>query len=197
MDCWFMTINENFLVANIERFDKVAYLLAAKVSGCMEEKLIAFPVILKKGTRLCHVAIGDMGCDLVPDHDFILPYVINAAFSLELCLKLLLQHESNPWKNSHKLNDLYLLVSEKSKTQMRVTFDEIVKRSTVNKDISRALNAEKIQFSWNLDKLIAQSSTAYNDWRYAFENPSQVGCFAGYYEIRGAIIEAITSIEKE
>ena len=163
----------------------------------MEEKLIVFPAVWKKGSRLTHFAIRDEECALVPDHDFILPYVINAAFSLELCLKLLLQHESNTWIDSHNLNDLYLSVSEKSKAQMRLTFDEIVKRSTVNKDISRALNAEKIQFSWNLDKLIAQSSTAYNDWRYAFENPSQVGCFAGYYEIRGAIIEAITSIEKE
>jgi hypothetical protein len=192
-----MPINENFLVANIERFDKVVHLLASRVSGCKEDELIAFPVILKKGTRLCHVAIGDMGCDLVPDHDFILPYVVNAAFSLELCLKMLLQCESNPWIKGHDLYELYLSVSEKSKAQMRLTFNETVKKSSVNKDISRALNAEKIQFSWNLDRLIEQSSTAYNDWRYAFEIPYQVGCFAGYYEIRGAIIAAITSIDKK
>jgi hypothetical protein len=57
-----MTINENFLVANIERFDKVAYLLAAKVSGCMEEKLIVFPVVWKKGPRLTHFAFRDEEC---------------------------------------------------------------------------------------------------------------------------------------
>ena len=190
-----MNVNEDFLVTNIDRLDKAVHLLAAKVSGCAEDELIAFPVIMRKGTRLWHVAIG--GSESNPDADFIIPYVINAAFSLEMCLKLLLLRESGTCKNSHNLNDLYLAVSDESKVQMKLTFDEIVKDSDVFKDISRALNeVAKIQFSWNLDKLLAQSSTAFVDWRYAFEDSTSPSCFGGYYEIRTAILKAVTSIQE-
>ena len=193
-----MNINEDFLTANIDRLDKVVQLLAAKVSGCAEHELIAYPVIVKKGSRLFHVAIGDAESDPGPDSDFIFPYVINAAFSLEMCLKLLLLRESGRWEQTHNLNDLYLAVSNESKALMKITFDEFVKGSSAHKNISRVLNETgKTQFSWNLDKLIAQSSTAFNDWRYAFEKPDQTGCFAGYYEIRFAILSAITSIKNK
>ncbi len=185
----------DFLTANIDRFDKAVHLLAAKVSGCTEDKLLAHPVIMKKGSRLWHISIGDDASGAEPDSDFILPYVINAAFSLEMCLKLLLLRESGSWKNGHDLNNLFLAVSDESKILMRTTFDELVQGSTFYKEISKALNeVAKVQFSWNLDKLIAQSSTAYEDWRYSFEGPGQTGCFAGYYEIRTAILNAITKI---
>ena len=183
-----MNTTEDFLAKNIERLHKATHLLAARASGIDEEKLVAYPAILKKGGRLCCVSVGFPSAD----SDFIMPYVINAAFGLEMCLKLLLLCESEKWEQTHNLNDLYLAISYESKSHMKDVFDKLVKNSSVYKDISRALNEDaKIQFSWNLDKLIAQSSTAFDDWRYAFESDSHVSCFAGYFEIRTAILSAI------
>ncbi len=184
-----MNITEDFLVKNIECLHKATHLLAARASGIEEEKLVAYPSILKIGERLCCVSVGFPGAD----SDFIMPYVINAAFGLEMCLKLLLLCESKKWEETHNLNNLYLAVSHESKSHMKDVFDKLVKSSSVYKDISRRLNEDaKIQFSWNLDKLIAQSSTAFDDWRYAFESSSRpVSCFAGYFEIRTAILSAI------
>jgi len=190
-----MKINEDFLTANIERFDKLTHLLAAKVTGCEEDKLLAHPVIMKRGTRLWQVSIGDPENNPGPESDFILPYVINAAFSLEMCLKLLLLRESGTWKNGHNLNELYSAVSKESKTLMRATFDRAVKGSSTYKEIAQILNdLAEVQFAWDLDKLIAQSSSAFVNWRYAFEKPNKVSSFAGYYEIRIAILNAVASI---
>lgn len=184
-----MNTTEDFLVKNIERLHKATHLLAARASGIEEEKLVAYPSILKKGERLCCVLVGFPGAD----SDFIMPYVINAAFGLEMCLKLLLLCESKKWEETHNLNNLYLAVSHESKSHMKDVFGKLVKSSSAYKDISRRLNEDaKIQFSWNIDKLIAQSSTAFDNWRYSFESSNRpVSCFAGYFEIRTAILSAI------
>jgi len=76
-----------------------------------------------------------------------MPYVINAAFGLEMCLKLLLLCESIKWEETHNLNNLYLAASHESRLHMKDVFDKLVKNSPIYKDISRTLNEdEKFNF---------------------------------------------------
>jgi hypothetical protein len=79
-----MNIDPAFVETNIERLHKSARLLASRVSGMHEDELISYPIVLKRGTRLCKLSVGFPEAD----SDYLTPFVLIASFCLELCIKL-------------------------------------------------------------------------------------------------------------
>jgi hypothetical protein len=88
-------------------------------------------------------------------------------------------------------------LSASTKNDLRENFNKLVENSKLHKDLARILNNEtKIQFSWNFEKLIGQSANAFDDWRYAFEDSKNVGCFAGYGEMKDVFDLQIKKLRK-
>ena len=50
---------------------------------------------------------------------YIIPAIVNAAFSCEIFLKLLLQHEGEDIHRIHKLNDLYAKLSQDTQVELK------------------------------------------------------------------------------
>jgi hypothetical protein len=51
-----------------------------------------------------------------------------------------------------------------------------------------------VEFSWDLEALLRESSLAFDSWRYAFEGKSPCW-FAGYQEIREALLDYVRDRE--
>ncbi len=123
------------------------------------------------------------------DDDFITPYVVNGAFSLELHLKLLGFLQSKVWSRKHGLNELFDGLSEES----RIAIDAAVKDSLSTSEFLRKalslLESKGVIIEWDTRNLLKRSAAAYVNWRYAFE--STPGCFAGYSEIQKALVREI------
>ena len=181
---------------NAERFHKTTLLLASRVTGLsyaifLSERFVTLPVIVGDGQRLAMFYQGGKG---EGDSDSITPYVVNAAFSLELNLKVLRYLETSAWPKGHELKELYRKLTKTSKDFLASTIEEVVARSKVHRQIEAAINRQmNIPFSWDVDSLIEQSSNAFVNWRYAFE--SHPGWFAGYNEIRNAVVGRIRQLE--
>lgn len=182
---------------NADRFHKTALLLASKITGLPAAEFFAgrvkvFPIIV--GDGLNRLAIFYQGRQQDGDSDFITPYVVNAAFSLELYLKLLRHSETNAWPRGHMLKNLYQQLTQPSKDNISSYVVNLVSGSQPHNQIALAITQqENLPFSWDVESLIEHSSNAFVSWRYAFE--SHPGWFAGYNEIRNAIVNRIDQLE--
>lgn len=182
---------------NAERFHKTTLLLASRVTGLpyaifLSGRFVTLPVIVGDGQRLAMFYQGGKG---EGDSDSITPYVVNGAFSLELNLKVLRYLETGAWPKGHDFKKLYRQLTQTSRDFLTSTIQEVVIRSEVHRQIEAAINQKmNIPFSWDVDSLIEHSSNAFVNWRYAFE--SRPGWFAGYNEIRNAVVGRIRQIEK-
>lgn len=85
---------------------------------------------------------------------YITPAIVNAAFSCEVFLKLLLQHEGKDIHKIHKLNDLYAKLSEDIQMEL--------KEKTI-------LRYGKWSDIWERPYL-EQISNAFVEWRYSYEH---------------------------
>lgn len=85
---------------------------------------------------------------------YITPAIVNAAFSCEVFLKLLLQHEGKDIHKIHKLNDLYAKLSEDIQMEL--------KEKTI-------LRYGKWSDIWGRPYL-EQISNAFVEWRYSYEH---------------------------
>jgi hypothetical protein len=174
-----------------ERFHKAATVLASHAMGLTTEQIIennySLPIVLHQNGILYVLNMGTSK----KDDDFITPYVVNASFSLELSLKILIFLETKKWSKNHNLDQLYEKISKKSKEFI----SENVKNSSNNKEIKEFisfLKSQKIEIEWDVFSLLERSNSAFTKWRYAFEG--QPGCFAGYSQIHSAIRERIKAI---
>ena len=85
---------------------------------------------------------------------YITPAIVNAAFSCEVFLKLLLQHEGKDIHKIHKLNDLYAKLSEDIQMEL--------KEKTI-------LRYGKWSDIWGRTYL-EQIANAFVEWRYSYEH---------------------------
>lgn len=81
----------------------------------------------------------------------IYPFAVNATFACELYLKAILMYHSSDGTiaKTHKLDDLFNALSSGAKTQIEVSYSQ--------------------NCTSDLNTLLAEVSTAFVDWRYAFE----------------------------
>lgn len=101
------------------------------------------------------------------------PYIVIGAFSLEILMKYLHILETGEVLRGHKLFDLYCQLSGETKKHMRAEVPKIASTG-LHREISKAINGENIQFSWEPHKLISNSSLAFERWRYSFESKADV-----------------------
>jgi hypothetical protein len=181
---------------NADRFHKTTLLLASKVTGVpyqllLRDRFKTLPIIVSDGKTLALYFEGSNRGDT----DFITPYVVNGAFSLELCLKILRYHEAKEWPSGHNLSNLYEKLSQASKDFIAQDIYRAVHESPLFERIMKAINDEfKISFSWDPVRMIEESSNAFVSWRYSFQ--LRPGWFAGYKEIRASVMERIKRLEQ-
>lgn len=80
------------------------------------------------------------------------PFTVNAAFACELYMKAILIHFSSDGTivKGHKLDELFKVLPDDAQSQIEASFNE--------------------QYKHDLDILLTEISTAFIDWRYAFEH---------------------------
>jgi HEPN domain-containing protein len=187
-----MEINEKYLRNNVERFHKTATVLAEKVSGVAAGALRLFPIVIGQTPNLYVLTTGTKKGDT----DFITPYVINAAFSLELCLKLARFQESGEWLWGHKLLELYKGLSQAAQEYIRQHVNTHTRDAEFHSWASQYINEQLgIEFSWETETLLNESSQAFDSWRYAFEQ-KRPSWFAGYNELRDAMLAYVDATDR-
>lgn len=79
------------------------------------------------------------------------PFAVNATFACELYMKAILMHNSSSGTivKSHKLDDLFSSLPNGAKTQIEASYSQ--------------------NCTSDLNTLLTEVSTAFVDWRYAFE----------------------------
>jgi HEPN domain-containing protein len=182
-------------ILEADRFAKAAVCMANFMSGIRLsldfKPLDPLPFVLMDGN--CGSAYLPV-CLKDPEMDFLDPYVVNAAFSLELYLKVLLYFEKNIWRdNTHNLKRLFDELPKDSKTKINNDFLVLCLCLSDSRDIIRKETPFK-KFDWNLNELLLNSSNAFEAYRYAFEKKQ--GWFAGFWELRTALINRIDELRK-
>ncbi len=179
-----------------ERFHKTTLLLAGRITNLpydyfLEGHFETLPVIVGDGKLLTlYFEGGREGGDT----ELITPYVVNGAFSLELYLKILLFLETGTSARGHKLKKLYDQLTEDSKDYLTDRVKGFIDYSKFHRDLEAVIvRNSKVAFSWDIESLIEQSSEAFGKWRYAFE--AHPGWFAGYNEMRNALVDRIGELE--
>lgn len=178
-----------------ERFHKATLVLVSNLTGLTTKHIIknntCFPIVVNKGDgNICCASLGQSN----GDSDFITPYIVNASFSLELNLKLLIFSDTGEWPKGHNLLDLFSKFNESKQEDINQSFIEHSNNSPELKNLLQALQEKDFAIEWELKNLLEKSGKAFETWRYAFEGNH--GCFAGYTQIHKALrmqIEAANS----
>lgn len=173
----------------IERFYKTTTILAEKISGVGTGGLSFYPVIHGEGAKIGLYFKGSKGGDTLAD-----PYVVNAAFSLELLLKAIIYYETNIWTSGHKLHVLYEKISDESKAKADAIFNEIYKSRAQYKEItSEVKKSFNIEIKWRLYYVLKDASNAFVQIRYIFERGNSYVNFRAY----GEVFEALSDVKEE
>jgi len=124
------------------------------------------------------------------DMDLLNPFVTNAAFSLELYLKVLLYIERKTWKSGHDIHALFRGLSPSSQDFIRGHFTASTK-SRAHMDVRTRIRSSPglEDFDWDLDALLTNASNAFVQWRYPFQGG--VGWFGGFLELKEALVDRI------
>jgi len=188
-------MNKDAIEKSANFYHKGTMAILEKLIGTKASAIVASPIIFKKGTEIFSIVPGKK--DITNNMDYMLSYIMNGSFSLEIKIKLLLLLESNKWENGHRLLMLYDKLSEPTTKFIEEALKEITSKTPIYKGINRKLNEEfKINFSWNAQKLISNSSQAFESWRYSFEKEKELTWFAGYLELQDALNSRIEMIRE-
>jgi hypothetical protein len=168
------------------RQDRATEAIVEKLVGLPARFIKVFPIIAKKGTFLHMYMPGNVGVNI--DYDFVSPYIMNGAFSLELKMKYLHALETGEkMKSGHKLLELFAELSDETKKVIRNKLKLITKKSKLHQDTTKYFTQEaNIQFSWEVHKLLSNSNMAFERWRYIYEGGDSTW-FAGYSELQESL----------
>lgn len=176
-----------------KRFHKAATVLASHAMGIALDELVsneyALPVVVRDAGV---IYVFNLGKESTKDNDFIAPYVVNAAFSLELHLKVLCFLERRILTKVHHLSDLYSELSADSRAYINKKVEES-RADGITPFVLAELAERGISLDWTAQTLLQRSSQAFIAWRYAFD--TEAGCFAGYSELQSALEQRITDIK--
>jgi len=180
-----MAIDIEHVEASIRRFHKTTNVLAAKATGVSEENLLMYPVIVCDGSK---IYAATFSTQRKPDSDFYTPYIVNGSFCLEMLLKIIIYYEQEVWIKGHNLLRLFEQISEPNKNYINVEFSKLVKDAAGLDEVSKfVMNEVGIKIEWNLASVLAMSSDAFENWRYAFDLGKNKSCFLGYEQAYGAL----------
>lgn len=174
-------------------YHKGTMAIASRLVGVPEVAIKTTPIIVKKGNQTFGFVLGKNN---VPSNmDYMQPFIMNGAFSLEIKMKLIYLLEKGVLLQGHNLLKLYEELGQTTKSHVREKVKEISNSSSWYRDISREINSKyKIQFSWEPHKLISNSALAFDRWRYVFEDADKPTWFAGYIELQQAFDSRLNEI---
>ena len=166
-----------------ENYHNGTMALVEKLIGVPERQIKTTPIIIRKNNKtFCYISEYS---NLRPDCNFIQPFIINGAFSLEVKMKFLSILETGVQLRGHNLLELYEQQTNDTKLHIRNKLKEIVINSDLHKKTISDLHSNyNLQFSWDTHLLISNSALAFERWRYSFENANKVTWFAGYFELQ-------------
>lgn len=185
-------MNVEHLTKSAKRFHKATTVLASHIMGQTVTEIninnLSLPIVARQDDKIWIVSPrGILG-----DTDFITPYVVNAAFSLELHLKLLHLLEADTWAKEHDLGRLYRCLSKTSRDHID---QSVVDSASNGSDVKRMLKQLRnygVKIKWKALPLIENSNKAFVNWRYAFD--SVPGSFSGYSQLQAGIHTRIKTL---
>jgi len=187
-------MNIQGLEKSAKDYHKGAMAIASRLVGIPEQAIKTTPIIVKKGSQTFGLVLGKS--NILNNMDYMQPFIMNGAFSLEIKMKLIYLLEKGEQLQVHNLLKLYEELSQNTKSHVREKVKEISNSSAWYKDISREINSKyKIQFSWEPHKLISNSALAFDRWRYVFEDIDKPTWFAGYIELQQAFDSRLNEIK--
>lgn len=181
----------------VEKFHKATILLAEKLVGESTEGFLTFPFVarLEDGKYALFVPGTD---PKKADYDYLHPFIVNAGLTLELKLKHLHAIENKKTPRGHNLLALFNELSEDTKSFLQTHVEGQTKESSAHAAITDAARQHfKATVSWEAQSLLAQSSNAFERWRYLHEEKNQGSWFCGYIEIYRALEDRITKAKNE
>ncbi|MDO9104342.1 MAG: hypothetical protein Q7U57_05205 [Methylovulum sp.] len=184
-------MNLDHLEKCAQRQHKGTMAIVEKMVGLPQSQIKMCPIIVKKGTELCMYSPYPADCE------YISPYIMNGGFSLELKMKYLHYLETGKQiESGHKLRAIYCELTDASKKALRENLKEVVKNCSLCKEAVKFFNSEyKIQFNWDIHKLLSNSNMAFERWRYIYEGKNDPTWFAGYSEIQASVDIRINNLK--
>lgn len=178
-----MGINSLKLSAN--RQHKATMAIASRLVGVPEYMIVSCPVITRKAGGIYCYAPGIRG---EMDTDFINSYIMNGAFALELKFKYLHELETHSrLEEGHRLQSLFTALTNETKAKIRDSFKAYTKTNELCKEVTKVMQSQNIQYSWDLHKLLSNSNMAFERWRYIYEDQHDPTWFAGYSELQHSL----------
>lgn len=169
--------------------------IVEKLVGLPADLIEVFPVIAKKSAAI-HVFFPGIFGSI--NEDYVNPYVMNGAFALELKMKYLHALETGErMESTHRLDAIFSALSGETKKVIRDQFSKITTGSKLHKDTAKHFNqAVKIQFDWDVYRLLVRSSMAFERWRYIYDGDGSTW-FAGYSELQKSLDVRINELRQK
>lgn len=185
-------IDINHANKSIERFYKGTTILAERVAGVTPGTLKTYPMMFASGKEHMAVAAGNS-----VDAEVFIPYIVNAAFTLELLLKVIIFYEKRSWEMKHDLISLYELVSKETKKTINENFEAKCKANDLLVKVSKSVKKEiGYTVKWTMVSVLREGAKVFESWRYAFDtsvkNPSLFG-FGEAYEVLSDVKQQLKS----
>lgn len=177
-----------------ERHHKGTLAIAEKLVGLPEALIESCPVVVKKATDI-YLYMPNSNAQHI-DSDYVNPYIMNGAFSLELKMKFLHALETGTkLEAGHRLLDLFALLTNESKEFLRSNLKSMCKESEKCKATAKYFKHEiRVEFNWEMHKLLSNSDMAFERWRYIYEKKDSTW-FAGYTEIQKVLDLRISNLK--
>jgi hypothetical protein len=177
-------LDVSYLFKCAERQHKATVLLAERVTGVPSEAISSLPVLIKTDRHMALFSYQVNG----GDNDFINPYLMNAAFALELYFKYLHAAESGQQLvGGHDLLTLFDNLSGESRKFISAAWIDHLKTSEGCKLISFLID-QHVAFELDVRYFLKNGRHAFKQWRYMYEHRSDGAWLCGYSQIRRAIL---------
>ena len=194
-------INLSHALATCKRFHHAAAHLACNFVGLSADEIIdnnlKLPNLIWIGGKELHfLSQHYKGNEILSrsNSDMITPYLVNAAFSLELHLKTFIFLKMNIWPDQHKLDSLFNILPLKIREEIEViflylsSFDQKLQSQTIE-----LMRKNRIGINWRISELFKHSSNAFIAHRYPFEGKSTCS-FIGYSDLAATLMDRINHI---
>lgn len=121
---------------------------------------------------------------------YIAPFIVNAAFSIELYLKCLYMIENNkPSRYTHNFFDIYKHLSNDSKGFIEAVFNMLLEQDSLFKELQKRIPSTDTEF----ESILREAGNAFARWRYSYEG--KLTSFPSSNSIITALILRIKMLE--
>ena len=125
---------------------------------------------------------------------FYIPAWSLAAFSLELYLKSIQQHEKGKFLRTHVIKDIFHELNEESKNKIKTNFKfDLLQIPDLNVNKLELISGVKI--TENFDEVLNDISNLFVEFRYIFDDQNKPKSFVYIESLRKAITDRVSELE--